>query len=404
MRQYAKITPQGTKDYLFEECYARAEAQRILTGVFERYGYAPVATPHLEFHDVFRRASADWLADRLYSAADSRGRLLVLRPDSTLPIARVAATRLRDAKLPLRLYYHQSVFRRTRLYAGNGDERMQSGVELLGAAGLRADMEILACAAQALRACGANFCIELGHADIFKCLAEGLRAKDSNSPSDGPGTDDELRDGLVACIESKNLPALQDLLAPYGETAAVKALLELPRLFGGAEVLARAKALFRGAVARRALAYLTELYAALEALGLHEVVDIDLGLVHGQQYYTGLVFRGYMEGSGKTVLSGGRYDGLLAEFGRPAAAVGFGIELDALAGALLESGRVRGPAAPEALYFGGAGYEADALARAQKGEGCLCSAADSLEEAVNFAKERGIPRVIVVDENGERVV
>ncbi|MDR2687527.1 MAG: ATP phosphoribosyltransferase regulatory subunit [Oscillospiraceae bacterium] len=392
MQQYAKITPQGTKDYLFEECYARAEAQRALTEVFERYGYAPVATPHLEFHDVFRRASADWLADRLYSAADSRARTLVLRPDSTLPIARVAATRLRDAQLPLRLYYHQSVFRRTRLYSGNGDEQLQSGVEFLGAAGLRADLEILACAAQALRACGANFCVELGHADIFKCLAEGL------------GADGEAREGLAACIESKNLPALKDLLAPYGETATVKALLELPRLFGGAEVLARAKALFKGAAARKALMYLTELFAALESLGLHEVVDIDLGLVHGQQYYTGLVFRGYMEGSGKTVLSGGRYDGLLAEFGRPAAAVGFAIETDALAGALLESGNVAGPHRPEALYFGEAGYEAAALARSQQGAGGLCSAAGSLEEAVSFAKERGIPRVIVVDGNGERVV
>jgi len=396
MRQYAKITPQGTKDYLYEECYARVTAQRKLTEVFERYGYAPVATPHLEYHDVFRRASVDWLADRLYSAADSRGRMLVLRPDSTLPIARVAATRLQDAALPLRLYYHQSVFRRARLYSGNGDEFMQSGVEFLGAAGLRADLEILACAAEALQACGANFCIELGHADIFKCLADGLDISD------------EDREKLVACIESKNLPALKDLLAPFGGATATQALLELPRLFGGKEVLTRAKALFKGVAARKALAYLTELFAALEALGLHERIDIDLGLVHGQQYYTGLVFRGYMEGSGKTVLSGGRYDGLLAEFGRPAAAVGFGIELDFLAKAMLEGGRVEPQSAPEVLVFGGAGYEAAALTRAKlmRAEGitCLCSAAQSLEESVNFAREHAIPRVVVIDENGERVI
>jgi ATP phosphoribosyltransferase regulatory subunit len=396
MRQYAKITPQGTKDYIHEEASARVKTQQALTEVFERHGYAPVATPHLEYHDVFRRASADWLADRLYSATDLRGQMIVLRPDNTLPIARVAATRLRDAALPLRLYYHQSVFRRTRLYAGNGDESMQSGVELLGAAGLRADLEILACAAEALRACGAKFCIELGHADIFKCLADAL------------GIDGEAREALAACVESKNLPALKELLASYGENAAVRSLLELPQLFGGAEVLAQAKALFRGAAARRALAYLTELFAALEALGLHEVIQVDLGLVHGQQYYTGLVFRGYMEGSGKTVLSGGRYDGLLAEFGRPAAAVGFGIELDFLAKAMLGSGRVQPQPMPEVLIFGGAGYEAAALARAQEmreeGAHCLSSAETSPEEAVNFAKAHGIPRVIVVDENGERMI
>ena len=396
MRQYAKITPQGTKDYLFEECYARAQAQRALTEVFECHGYAPVATPHLEYRDVFQSASADWLADRLYSAADSRGRLLVLRPDSTLPIARVAATRLRDAALPLRLYYHQSVFRRTRFYAGHGDETMQSGVEFLGAAGLRADLEILACAAQALRACGAKFCIELGHADIFKCLADGL------------GADDEAREKLTACIESKNLPALEELLAPHGGNPAARALLELPRLFGGAETLARAKALFKGAAVRKALAYLTELFAALDTLGLGDCVEIDLGLVHGQQYYTGLVFRGYMEGSGRTVLSGGRYDGLLAQFGRSAQAVGFAISTDALAEALLENGRTQVPPGPEALVFGAAGYEAQALARAQAlreaGTRCVCSAANTLEESVRFAKEHGIPRVIAIDGGGETVI
>ncbi|MCL2300818.1 MAG: ATP phosphoribosyltransferase regulatory subunit [Firmicutes bacterium] len=396
MRQYDKVTPQGTKDSLFEECYARAEAQRRLTEVFERCGYAPVATPHLEFHDVFRRGSAGWLAGRLYSATDSRGQMLVLRPDSTLPIARVAATRLKDAALPLRLYYHQNVFRRARFYSGDGDESMQSGVEFVGADGLRADLEILACAAEALEACGANFCIELGHADIFRCLADSL------------GVNGDARESLAACIESKNLPALKDFLAPYGETATVNALLELPRLFGGAEVLAQAKALFKGSAARKALAYLTQLFEALETLGLHEAVEIDLGLVHGQQYYTGLVFRGYMEGSGKTVLSGGRYDGLLAEFGRPAAAVGFAISTDALAAALLESGRVEAPPMAEVLVFGAAGFEAAALARAKKlraaGTRCLCSAAGTLEESAAFAKERGIPGVIVIDADGERVI
>lgn len=394
MRQYAKITPQGTRDYLFEECHARAAAQRALTEVYEQYGYVPVATPHLEFHDVFRRASADWLADRFYSATDSRGRLLVLRPDNTLPIARVVSTRLQDAALPLRLYYHQSVFRRTRLYSGNGDEGMQSGIEYIGASGLRADLEVLACAAQALKECGAKFCIELGHADIFKCLADDL-LKNSENRLAG----EELREGLVACIESKNLPALQALLAPFGETSTVQALLELPKLFGGAEVLAQAKELFKNAGARKALKYLTQLFNSLETLGLQSCIDIDLGLVHGQQYYTGLLFRGYIEGSGKTVLSGGRYDALLAEFGRPAAAVGFAIEMDPLAEALLENGQLAdSAAAPQALVFGEEGFEAKALAHAQQlrrqGTNCLYSAAASYEEAVNFAKSHNIPQVI----------
>jgi ATP phosphoribosyltransferase regulatory subunit len=182
----------------------------------------------------------------------------------------------------------------------------------------------------------------------------------------------------------------------------------LPRLFGGGEVLRRAKTLFQSVEARGPLAYLAQLYARLEALGLHDSIDIDLGLVHGQRYYTGLVFRGYIEGSGRTVLSGGRYDGLLAEFGRPAAAVGFGVALDSLAEALLETGALEASPGAQTLVFGAEGCEAQALQKAcelrKTGGRVTYSVQESLEEALRFAKEHAIPRVIVVDGNGERVI
>lgn len=397
MRQYAKITPEGTRDYLFEECRARDALRNSLTQVFDGCGYAPVATPHMEFYDVFRRPSAEGLADRFYSATDSRGRLLVLRPDSTLPIARIAATRLQHAALPLRLYYHQSVLRRSRFYSGHSDETLQSGVELLGAEGLRADLEILALAAQALKACDApRFRIELGHADIFRCLADSLNVSG------------ELRRALAEAIETKNFPALQELLRPFGSVSAAQALRKLPKLFGGEAVLAQAKSLYGGAQYKKTLAYLSALYAALKELGLHEHIDIDLGLVHGQQYYTGLVFRGYIEGSGKTVLSGGRYDALLAEFGRPAAAVGFAIELDPLAELLLEEDGARFASPPAVAVFGAAGFEAAALGRAaalrEAGECCICAMCQTAEEATEFARARGIPRLIILDGTGEQTI
>jgi len=319
MKRHDKITPEGMRDYLFEEVQAYDSTQAALTQVFAQHGYRPVATPLLEFHDVFRRHAHGWLADRMYHTTDTRGRLLVLRPDNTLPIARIAATRLSREPLPLRLYYHQSVFRRSQVYGGHADESMQSGVELLGAEGIDADLEILGCAVQALRAANApTFRIELGHACIFSCLADSLAA------------DESLRDELAAAIESKNVPALQELLAPHGDSPAAAALLALPTLFGGEDVLDRARALFAAPCALASLDYLAELYAKLRAQGLHDCVDIDLSLVHGQHYYTGLVFRGFIAGSGATVLAGGRYDNLLAEFGRDAAAVGFAVEVDAL--------------------------------------------------------------------------
>ncbi len=388
MKRYEKITPEGTKDSLFAECVAQEAVQGKLTQVFESYGYAPVMTPHLEFQDLFLRPSAAWLSERLYHTTDSNGHLLVLRPDNTLPIARVAVTRLREAELPLRLYTHQSVFRRTRSYSGGNDEIHQSGVELLGAQGLRADLEILLCAVDALRTCGCpRFRLELGHAEIFRTLADALNP------------DEETRAALVRCIETKNYPALEVLLQPF-VSAEASALRQLPRLFGGGEVLGKATALFRGTKAAESLDYLKQLYNALEALHLEDVIDIDLGLVHGQDYYTGLVFRGYIEGSGVTPLSGGRYDGLLAELGRPAAAVGFAVRAEPLAEALLNSEGAPQIPAPALLVFAPPGLEAPALRHIaeRRAEGLRCELAmvDTMEEARQYARRRGITKIAVV--------
>ena len=111
MRKYDLITPEGTKDFLFEECYVRREIEQNLHDLFHSKGYSELTTPGLEFFDVFQSESGHYPQERLYKLTDSKGRLLVLRPESTMPIARVTATRLRDASLPLRLCYTQSVYR-----------------------------------------------------------------------------------------------------------------------------------------------------------------------------------------------------------------------------------------------------------------------------------------------------
>jgi len=210
---------------------------------------------------------------------------------------------------------------------------------------------------------------------------------------------EEQCEQLVSAMGAKNLPALQELLKPFGSKSAAKALLNLPKLFGGEEVFARAEPLLKTAKAQQALDYLTKLYAQLKQLGLHECIDIDLGLVRGQGFYTGLSFRGYIEGSGKAVLAGGRYDNLLGEFGRPAAAVGFVVQLDPLAEARLVAGDVPAIPAAETLVFAEAGREAEAVRCATQlraeGRVCVVATCDTLEEARAFAEERGIMDVIV---------
>ena len=203
--------------------------------------------------------------------------------------------------------------------SGRLNEVRQAGIELIGSAGIDADIEVITTAVEALRGLGLEgFRIELGHAGFFKALVAGV-------------TDDpELRENIRLCVEAKNYSLLSDLIdnLPGEEQAALRAL---PRLFGGEEVFKKAKALIKGnAEANEALAYLKEVYDILSGRDAAGFLSIDLGLVQRNDYYTGLVFGGYIEGSGLRILSGGRYDGLLGHFGESRPATGFAIETSAL--------------------------------------------------------------------------
>ncbi|MDE5862271.1 MAG: ATP phosphoribosyltransferase regulatory subunit, partial [Ruminococcus sp.] len=111
MKNYDLITPEGTKDYLFGECLVIRDVENTLVNLFRSCGYSEIITTGLEFYDVFNLNSRYFPQENLYKMTDSKGRLLVMRPDTTMPVARVVATRLRDAVFPLKLYYNQTVYR-----------------------------------------------------------------------------------------------------------------------------------------------------------------------------------------------------------------------------------------------------------------------------------------------------
>lgn len=396
MKKTMGITPEGTRDLLFEESLARRDTERLLTDLFEQRGFSEVMTPGIEFFDVFQGGSVTMPAESMYKLSDNKGRLLVLRPDSTAPIARMTATRLKSAPLPLRLYYAQDVYHLNHGLSGHNDQEFQTGVELIGAAGERADLEVIALAAESLARCAAgDFRIELGHVGVFRALVSEL------------DVDDATASAIHDFTETKNYGALSDLLDTLPPCEAVDAIRRLPRLFGGEEVLEKAQRVCRSEAARRALDYLSKMYRALCRLGLGEQVMIDLGLVHRNDYYTGVIFRGYMEGSGETVVSGGRYDDLLAQFGTPLPATGFAVNVDAVTKARLSAGEIDPPMPPEALVFAADGCETEGLRRVAvlTDEGMLTefSVFDTLEQSLDYAAARGIARVFAVT-NGETAV
>ena len=393
MRKYHKITPEGTGDLLFEECLTRRKVEQMLAEVFTSHGFHEVITPGLEFYDVFNTDSCGILQEVMYKMSDRQGRLVCMRPDSTMPIARFTATRLQNLPKPIRLYYNQPIYCNNPGLTGRNNEVMQAGIELLGARGRRADLEVLAIAIEALSRCVPNFRIELGHAGFFKAIAAQLPI------------DETVREDIRRYIEAKNYTALDMALDKLGQSESVTAMRRLPRLFGGAETLKEAEQLCIDEISVETLNYLRELYTALTDLGLGDHIMIDLGLVQRTDYYTDIVFSAYAQGCGDAVLTGGRYDNLLAGFDAPMPAIGFAIDVDAITQNMLGRGKGERPLGIDVLVHADDGFEMKALCHAADLTGqnkrCENSVFATREEAIAYAKQLGIARIDFVGQTVE---
>ena len=265
-------------------------------------------------------------------------------------------------------------------------------MELIGSNALRSDLEIVELAASGLSDIGGErFRIELCHIGYFKALIDSL---------DAPG---ETKEQIRQCIEQKNYPALGDLLDPFGAARAALALRYLPRLFGGEEVFEKAYALFDENGARESLDYLRSIYDYLRQLGLEGSVIVDLGLVNQIEYYTGIVFRGYFDGIGEPVLSGGRYDNLISDFGAALPAVGFAVNAD-LASAVIEK---QPPQTPDILVFSDEAHLPQAVnyIRSLTDNGLVVESSmfDDYDASADYARRRGIRQLHVVDDDIEVV-
>lgn len=380
-------TPEGTRDRLFSECLERRQVQSALVALFQRRGYTEVITPEIEFYDLFVQSGNPIPQESMLKIIDRSGKIMVMRPDCTPPIARVAATKLKGQPLPQRLYYDQTVFRSGQAHQGGSSEIAQCGIEMIGAVGEKADLEMVVMAVDALRACGMKrFHIEVGHAGFYRALAAQMALP--------PEELEEMR----TAIEGKNYALLNDLLEPYRGKPAGEALRRLPYLFGGVEVLDEAEQL---AGTNESLVHLRRLYDELSAAGYGGYVRFDLGLVHQLDYYTGVVFRGYVEGVGAPVLSGGRYDGLVEQFGRKAEATGFAVDVDAVGACLtVDTSRLD----TVIHYSPGQLSRALAVVDSRPAGSCELSPCRTIESTMNLAREKGVAQVLILTDEEERWV
>ncbi|MDR1116967.1 MAG: ATP phosphoribosyltransferase regulatory subunit [Oscillospiraceae bacterium] len=380
MSKYNANIPNGTRDYLFDECGKRRTLENALSRMFSKHGYGEMKSPTLEYYDTFTRTGNAPFEENMYKLIDRDGRILVLRPDSTTPVARVFAAKLKHLALPQRVFYIQSVFRSGAAHTGSSAETVQAGAELIGAGGLRADLEVITLAISALEECGVEkFHIEIGHCGLFKALISEL--------TDDTETAEEIR----KTVERKNYAALGDILQPFGDTSAAAALKKLVGMFGGDEILGEARKLSSVPQAAECVEYLENLFLELKRAGYEDKIRFDMGLVQQIEYYTGIVFQGFAEGVGEAVLKGGRYDYLTSSFGAEAEAIGFGLNIDSLPGSAGETKTET----PVVLH-----YENGCLGEAleyikMSGVCCELSTLNSVEESRRLAGEKGAALKIV---------
>ena len=331
--------PAGGRDVLAVEAQELRAVEAALRERFARFGYREVMTPVLEFADVIDRAQEGGLRDA-FRLFDDHGRVLVLRPDLTIPVARLVATRMADHPGPVRAFYLASAFRPPPAGRPRASEQRQAGVELVGANGPGADAEALALLADSIAATGLEGA-RIGVADVSL----------TSAVLDAVVPDAEARAALRASLAARDLAGWRRMARAAGAGARGDVLERLPALRGGPDVLAR----LAGDVPAAAAAC-ERLARTLSLVGEHgagEAIVIDLGVMRDWSYYSGVVFEAYAPGVGEPIAMGGRYDRLAGRFGAPRPAIGFAIALEALHRALMVAGVPPDPPRDGVVLVGG---------------------------------------------------
>lgn len=314
--------PLGMRDTLPELYETKQRVKRKLEEEMKSWGYQFIETPTLEYFDTVGSASAI-LDQMLFKLLDQQGHTLVLRPDMTTPIARVAVSKLLK-DLPLRLASSANLFRAQQREGGRPAEFEQIGVELIADNTLSADAEVIALMASSIKAAGlVDFKISVGHIGFVKELFLQIL-----------GTEERVKT-LTKFLYEKNYVGYREHVKALPLSSIDKQrLYDLLQLRGGTEVIEKAYGLIENEAGHEAIEQLRQLWEIISDYGVAEHVKFDFTLINHMSYYTGILFELYAGKVGFPLGSGGRYNQLLEKFGKDTGATGFAVRVDRLLEAL----------------------------------------------------------------------
>jgi ATP phosphoribosyltransferase regulatory subunit len=343
----AVFIPEGVADYFWYEAEERRGLESTLMQLCYRWGYQDVRPPMFEFAEMMEARASKKLQAAMFRFVDRDGSTLTLRPDMTISVARLVATRLHDQPMPQRFCYAGSVFRHGAPQAGRQREFTQAGIELIGDETASADAEVLALTITALENAGAGQVqVALGQMSFF----EGLLHELNLSPDE--------REALRQAIDRNSEAALTTFLRDVPlRTQHRRAVEELPKLSGAdpSAILDQAERISLNIAMHQSLKNLRAICDILNAYDLLDRIYLDLTEINNLGYYTGISFEALTPGMGFPIASGGRYDSLLGTFGRPLPAVGaaFGVDRILLARDVSSAKkRLPRPVAPDIVVFG----------------------------------------------------
>ena len=297
----ANLQPKERASFALRALYEAAGCRKYHMGRFEEYG-------------LYQANRSFLSSEQVITFTDLDGRLLALKPDVTLSIAKTAQPAPGET---LRYYYHENVYRPS-AESHTFKEISQMGLEMLGAAGEAQVQQAVCLAARSLDALGAEWVLEVSHMGYLFGLFDAL------------GVPDAARAKLLEKLREKNAHELRAAAGAAGlADAAADILCSVLNLCGSyADTLAKAAALCRNDAMRAAVAELEALAVPLEKAG--GVIRLDMTLAGEMEYYNGLVFQGYLKALPRPLLKGGRYDLLMQKFTPGAGAIGFAVYLDEL--------------------------------------------------------------------------
>ena len=308
--------PLGMRD-TFPQIYEKLEGVRETGRLLLRArGYEFIKTPTVEYYDTVGKASAIQDAT-LFKLVDSQGNTLVLRPDMTTPIARVVTSKLLKEKIPQRLAYFENVFRAQQQEGGRPAEFEQMGIELIGDHSVYADAEVIITAIELIQAYGIeSFKVTIGHAGVLSCILKDYTESIEQAEKLNELLVQRNYVGFEEAVLAFDLPKTKSdaLLAFIEEALSLQSIEDIEKYMRKND----------------ALGYMQKLWQLLADAGFEQYVAVDFTLSSHMNYYTGMLFEVFASGSGFPLGNGGRYDGLLNQFGSNVGATGFGLRVDRL--------------------------------------------------------------------------